>query len=449
MSWQKYALLLAVGCLPLLAIQPAQALGVGSAARLGIDQQSYLHQVRSRRDKIIEKLLADGFRNPQFQGRRLFGYVLHACRNGQLYRLSFDPLTVERRRVVIGDCGASLNPPSAGLELSEIRRLLRDEGYRGIRFTDRQLPRYGATACRQDTSYALIINRRGRVVSQSERGRCQQRQAARPTLRDLTVRLRRMGFYRVRAISRDLPPGRLEACKAGRLYQIRLSRSGNILSRTYKEPCRDGRSLSTADLRERLRARAYYRIQISAGRNRGMIAEACRLGRRFRLDVARSGRIVSRKSIGWCRLGRNAVPAVSQRILEHFPSGSRMSAEDCDDYLSAMLSRAKIRFETNSTEVSNRSARLLEEIGHVINQCPGTKIEVAGHTDSVGSTKTNNRLSRQRARSVVRHLVRREGVDRGRLTPTGYGESQPIARNDTDRGRARNRRIELVVLWSE
>ena len=67
---------------------------------------------------------------------------------------------------------------------------------------------------------------------------------------------------------------------------------------------------------------------------------------------------------------------------------------------------------------------------------------------SRGSKQLNNRLSRERARSVVRYLVRNDGVARRRLKAVGYGEDQPIARNDTERGRARNRRIEMVVLWS-
>ena len=72
-------------------------------------------------------------------------------------------------------------------------------------------------------------------------------------------------------------------------------------------------------------------------------------------------------------------------------------------------------------------------------------VEVAGHTDSIGTEEYNEGLSQRRAQSVLDYLVE-QGINASRMTAKGYGESQPIASNDTSEGRAKNRRTELVVL---
>lgn len=73
------------------------------------------------------------------------------------------------------------------------------------------------------------------------------------------------------------------------------------------------------------------------------------------------------------------------------------------------------------------------------------RIEVKGHTDNVGSAEFNMDLSRQRAEAVVDYLVKK-GVDRNKLTYSFYGMSRPLSTNDTDEGRAMNRRVEFTIL---
>jgi len=92
-----------------------------------------------------------------------------------------------------------------------------------------------------------------------------------------------------------------------------------------------------------------------------------------------------------------------------------------------------------------------EDIGSLDNDVATLKswgdvnIEVAGHTDSMGSDAYNMKLSQQRAEAVRNFLISR-GVAADRLTAKGYGESQPVADNATDEGRFKNRRVELVPL---
>jgi outer membrane protein OmpA-like peptidoglycan-associated protein len=74
---------------------------------------------------------------------------------------------------------------------------------------------------------------------------------------------------------------------------------------------------------------------------------------------------------------------------------------------------------------------------------PGLKLSVEGHTDSVGSPASNKTLSENRAKAVVAALAAK-GIEAARLTAVGWGQDKPVADNNTEEGRAKNRRVELV-----
>ena len=105
-----------------------------------------------------------------------------------------------------------------------------------------------------------------------------------------------------------------------------------------------------------------------------------------------------------------------------------------------------VLFRSGSTRIDRRSFGLLDQVALVFKANPEIgKVRVEGHTDSVGSEKTNKRLSQGRAESVLGYLVKR-GVDASRLVAEGFGEEQPIAPNDTKEGRSANRRVEFVIV---
>ncbi|NIR45866.1 MAG: OmpA family protein [Gemmatimonadetes bacterium] len=107
---------------------------------------------------------------------------------------------------------------------------------------------------------------------------------------------------------------------------------------------------------------------------------------------------------------------------------------------------SSIYFQTGSAELLPQSRRVLDEVGQALLDRPEIEIEIQGHTDSVGSAAANQRLSEQRARSVFTYLVSvYPGLDRDRFVVRGYGETRPIATNETADGRAQNRRVEFVV----
>ena len=106
---------------------------------------------------------------------------------------------------------------------------------------------------------------------------------------------------------------------------------------------------------------------------------------------------------------------------------------------------AQILFDSGKSTIKPVSAEKLAEIIKILNEYPTAKFTVEGHTDSVGSDKLNQRLSDSRANSVKNYLVE-NGVDQFRLSAIGYGESRPIATNNTRDGRAKNRRVEINLV---
>jgi OmpA-OmpF porin, OOP family len=103
-----------------------------------------------------------------------------------------------------------------------------------------------------------------------------------------------------------------------------------------------------------------------------------------------------------------------------------------------------VLFDFGSAELRPEAGAALAAVVELIRQHPGTRAEVAGHTDSVGAAGFNQSLSLARAGAVVDWLVD-HGVPRDRLRPVGYGATRPVAGNANDEDRRRNRRVEITV----
>ena len=103
-----------------------------------------------------------------------------------------------------------------------------------------------------------------------------------------------------------------------------------------------------------------------------------------------------------------------------------------------------IYFDTGKTEIKPESEPTLKEIAKLLQQNPQLNLHIVGHTDSVGELAYNMDLSRRRATAVVQVLTSKHGVAGARLRAEGVGPLSPVASNDTEEGRAKNRRVELV-----
>jgi outer membrane protein OmpA-like peptidoglycan-associated protein/uncharacterized protein YidB (DUF937 family) len=138
-----------------------------------------------------------------------------------------------------------------------------------------------------------------------------------------------------------------------------------------------------------------------------------------------------------------AVSEANRRTTEAL-SGLRPGYSAAD--LTSALNTNVINFASGNAQIPRESMPMLEQAAQAINSAPaGTVLEVGGYTDNRGNSAANQRLSQQRAESVRRYLIGK-GVNSGSLTAKGYGDSNPIASNDSEDGRFKNRRIEFKVI---
>jgi len=142
------------------------------------------------------------------------------------------------------------------------------------------------------------------------------------------------------------------------------------------------------------------------------------------------------------RLTRNeAVIQENQRLLAQLRTrGVDVRVSD----RGVVMNLPDVLFALDSADISPSARRDLEEIADILSEVEGRYISVEGHTDSTGTVGHNQQLSLRRANSVAQELTR-NGVPRDRITTRGFGQSDPIASNATQEGRARNRRVEIIV----
>jgi len=159
--------------------------------------------------------------------------------------------------------------------------------------------------------------------------------------------------------------------------------------------------------------------------------------------------------------------------LEQFKTLARLKAEEADELRRAkelleqrlgssdvsigyderglvtrMLDR--VLFDSGKATLRRSAYPVLDRVAQVLNEIPDQPVGVEGHTDNVpikvSGWADNDALSLARAQAVVDYLVAKRGFDAGRITAIGYGESRPIASNDTADGRQKNRRVEIIIL---
>jgi OmpA-OmpF porin, OOP family len=124
------------------------------------------------------------------------------------------------------------------------------------------------------------------------------------------------------------------------------------------------------------------------------------------------------------------------------------SDEECNNRFETISRTGAIYFAYGSAKLDPASKPLLASVLDVVTKCPRFKVEVSGHTDDSGAPADNQTLSQRRAEAVVSYL-KAEGVAAGRLQAAGYGQTRPVAGNDSDKNRALNRRIEFRVAGTQ
>ncbi|MEC9364185.1 MAG: OmpA family protein [Pseudomonadota bacterium] len=125
------------------------------------------------------------------------------------------------------------------------------------------------------------------------------------------------------------------------------------------------------------------------------------------------------------------------------PAGAQVDAIGC--VIAQTMVLRGVNFENDSAVLADESRDILDGVADSLKSQPNVRVEIGGHTDSMGNDTYNDSLSQQRAESVRQYLISR-GVEAGRMEAMGYGEFKPIASNETAEGRAENRRVEFKLI---
>jgi outer membrane protein OmpA-like peptidoglycan-associated protein len=134
-------------------------------------------------------------------------------------------------------------------------------------------------------------------------------------------------------------------------------------------------------------------------------------------------------------------------------AGKQVVQSTSDVALNALTKKLKkvqneegpIRFVTGKAQIDPACDQTMQQITNILNEYPGFRVQVDGHTDNVGKAETNQKLSQARAEAVVSYLVQKKGIAAKRLAAKGWGAQQPIADNGSEAGRIKNRRVDFTV----
>ena len=169
-------------------------------------------------------------------------------------------------------------------------------------------------------------------------------------------------------------------------------------------------------------------------------AAVARLGANRALNLVTTILAIRGLAIGVAGAGSGIVATV-QQVRQAMQS---LGAQETNLEVRVSLP-ADVLFDFDKSDIRSDAASALAQLATVIRAYPSGRVELEGHTDSKGDDAYNQKLSLRRAESVKRWLAEREGLAAGRFTTRGAGESRPVASNDTDAGRQKNRRVEVVI----
>lgn len=161
-------------------------------------------------------------------------------------------------------------------------------------------------------------------------------------------------------------------------------------------------------------------------------------------NVNISGRATSKEDLEQLKQSLKPFEEKGYSFTTHIVSFDN-AAELCQKEFKRLLSKDKIYFETGNATIDKRSDTLLQELADTAVFCSDSTILIVGHTDDVGDEEENLILSEQRAKAVKGRLFKQGGVPLEQLKIEGRGSSEPLEDNETEDGRAKNRRIEFIV----
>jgi len=252
-------------------------------------------------------------------------YVAVACAGSDRYRIEVNVYGDIRKERRLGRCRKELSP-------SDIEVNLKQQGYERIEFTDRQLPRYVALACRDRRKYELVINRHGEVRDSRDIGRC--RRAIDPL--KIPELLAAKGYDRIRVIDNQLPRYVADACKKKRRYEVTLNRMGRITDTVAIGRCQ--RPLSRFQLLSYMSEQGFSRVRIRAETGDSYDVEGCIDGDRYRFTLSVYGNLQDEKKMGKC---------TSKTTFDVFDQYRKQGFNQLTNTITGCKNGKKYRFQVN------------------------------------------------------------------------------------------------------
>ena len=161
-----------------------------------------------------------------------------------------------------------------------------------------------------------------------------------------------------------------------------------------------------------------------------------------RLDERLGGATAERAALARRLAAQARVKAKFERVEIMFAKQEARVVREGDDIILRLVG---LSFDSGRSDIKQSSVGLLSKVENAIDIFPRSDLVVEGHTDSYGGDASNQLLSQRRAESLQRFLINQMKISRTRVMATGYGETSPVANNETEAGRAKNRRIDIVI----
>ncbi len=265
-------------------------------------------------EQAERQLEKEGYKRINITEQGSIPYIAIACRDNERVRLRIDKFGEVTGRRNLGECERALRP-------DDIRAKLRDDGFDRIRFTDRQLPRYVAEACRNGRQFELIINRRGVIRDRKRIGRCDPPLSA----SKIPEVLQERGLNRIEVIDKTPPRFVVEACRDLKRVEITLGRFGKILQEYNIGRC--PAPLTRADLLVEMRKNGYRKVKFNTIPGTNYETESCRERKRLVTRWSQYGEVVNERDRGPCESPR--LETIVDRFADRGLKNVEMVIEGC------------------------------------------------------------------------------------------------------------------------
>jgi outer membrane protein OmpA-like peptidoglycan-associated protein len=196
--------------------------------------------------------------------------------------------------------------------------------------------------------------------------------------------------------------------------------------------------MAEATARQQAEIQARLQAEADAVARQRAEAEAAAARARAEADAARQ------RAEAEAAAARARAEAEAARQRAEVDARRQAEIRACQTTVTEAVSSGPLRFRISSATLTPESTAVLDRLVAAVKSCPTTRLRIEGHTDSDGDPAENQELSERRAQSVLQYLTR-AGVEPGRLTAVGLGQTKPIAANDTADNKRLNRRIEFIV----